>query len=308
MRQTFKVCPRKIYFRYVAGIQPKDNYIKAKTLGKAYHTGLELLRKGEVITEAIKNVKHLIFMSDLDQGDKQLEGVRLSTYLLGYASRFSSDWYDISRIKTEFKISLNDPFYGEEVCILDALIENDDGTIDIIEDKTTALEQKAIQPSLVLNDQLLNYVDMCEKAGYKIRTMKYRETLKTTTKPKINETIDSYRERIERLYLLDSDKYKEYEVVPLQREMHTFRAEKKLTDLRIDEMVNDYIDQDFWEWPRNTISCLNKFGACEFLNICADRCHSIRSLYETNGKDPLDGNKFLNQYCMIDETNNFLEV
>jgi CRISPR/Cas system-associated exonuclease Cas4 (RecB family) len=291
MRTLFKTCPRKVYFRYVAGIQVKDQATKARIIGTLFHKGLESLRKGEYIYDVLSALREDLTVSNLGALTQQVEMIKLTAYLVGYKSHFSQDWDHLDKLKTEFKIVRDD-----EVCIIDALLENEDDTVDVIEDKTTSQFQGCLAESLVLNEQLLNYWEILRSIDVDVKTFRYRETLKSLHRPIKNEDHDSFRFRLEKLYVMEKDRYREFEVQLLERELYSYISDKREIDFRIDDMVDQYKDREYFEWPKNSAACLGKWGACDYLTLCANKCAFINTEYETNGKDPIDNNAFINRY------------
>lgn len=103
MRSAFKACPRKIYFRYIAGIQQKENKSNARLIGKTFHNGLEMLRNGNTYIDTMEHLKTQL-LEKLGDIQTSVELIKVGSYLTGYQMAFHDDWDENNTIKTEFKL------------------------------------------------------------------------------------------------------------------------------------------------------------------------------------------------------------
>jgi hypothetical protein len=304
LRMAFKSCPRKIYFRYVAGIQPRGMYGRARFVGQQFHKGLESLRKGITIEEVQSSIESDVNWNFFPVKEIKIETIKLSAYLDGYLTIFDDDFLDITKIETEVKLE-----HEDEICIIDAMIMHDDGTFDIIEDKTASIMQPYLEESLSFNEQLLNYWDLCNKKDLAFRSIKYRETQKSLHKLNKNESLQDFEIRMHDLYYNEPERYKEINVKLNPKELISFVDEKHRLDDHIDNLIETKIGCEYYAWPKNTSACLGKFGPCDFLAICSSAQNCIAELFEPNGKTPIDSCSFIEQYQLdTNVLNNSLEI
>ena len=299
MRQSFQQCPRKIYFRYCAGIERIEERGDARRVGRSYHKGLELLRAKMPIDEV------LIYIKDELSGckDASADQIKVHAYISGYMLAFD----DLKRdTKNELRLSV-----GEDVGIVDCIAESDNGDQYIIEDKTTASFDHNLDKALMLNDQICNYVWLCRENGIEIKGILYRELQKSVHKLNRGESEKAFSDRIFELYTKTSDRYRQIAVDPKVFDLdHHKRSVMRVNGL-IREFCETFVHEDIRSMPKNCWSCLGKYGACEFLPLCSGMEPNISDLYKPNFKDPWDGNDFRVKYGLygqpkfkIDEIDN----
>jgi hypothetical protein len=287
MRSAFKACPRLVYFRYVAGIQRKET-LGPKLIGKAFHIGLEAMRKENTVESGHQATNDYL---DKYAGNFDLttEKIKIAAYLTGYAKRFYQDWSDPTRpIQTEVELLSNN-----DISIIDAVIDNGDGTVNIIEDKTTTSLNDGLEKALKMNEQLLNYHVMAANHKIHIASIRYRETQKSTHRINKNESLDAFRARITNLYTHDENvsKYRETVIVCEMRDMLNYAVSKYRINKQIDDAIKSYGTR-LYDWPFNGSTCIGKFGVCEYAGICAE-ADNWENDFEPNGKTPIDDGWFI---------------
>jgi CRISPR/Cas system-associated exonuclease Cas4 (RecB family) len=295
MRQMFLVCPRKVYFTYCAGIQRKDRFSEALIIGRTFHNCLELIRNKKEFGETMEGVLDLLKKSK----DPVLNSIKIEAYILGYFKIYD----DMKRnVKTEVPVS-----WENNVGIIDCLVEDGEGEWVMVEDKTTSLFDPNIEYFLNMNDQIATYTYLAEKNGYKIKAILYRELQKSTHKLNKGETLEDFKKRMYGCYVDTNERYRQFVVNPssFNLERHEFLIAQ--TNYDIAEFVEESIENVFDFIPKNVTACLGKYGACDFLEICAKAPVTLCDIYEPNEKDPYDGNAFRTEHEIlglseIDET------
>lgn len=291
MRAAFKTCPRKVFYRYIAGIEPhKDS--KALAIGKAFHEGLDTWRTTGDETEAIQDAMDLLKIHLKAETTESLEDemARVTAYLAGYFKAYPLDPH--KGVKPEVKLTRGD----DEVGFVDALWTDHDGQVWIIEDKTRSILTKQLDWVLELDEQTLNYGVLLRSAGYKtndIGGVIYRETKKAGIKRTKKETADDYCQRVLSLYTDTTDHYLEHVAYFSNSKIVKFASENYHVDSAIRACFNHR--ELGGPWYRNTSNCVGKYGQCEYLQLCATGSDTTDMNYRTNGKPPMDGGKYIQQ-------------
>ena len=280
MRQSFSQCPRKIYFRYCAGIERKENLSDARTVGRSFHKGIELLRHKMPLDEV------LIYIRKELEGCKEpeTEEIKVSAYIRGYISAYD----DLQRdTKTEMRLEV-----GDDVGVVDCIAEDDRGSQYIIEDKTTASFDKDMEKALRLNDQICHNTWLCRENGIDIKGILYRETQKSVHKINKGESKDAFKTRMLALYMSSTDRYRQIAVDPSVFDFDLHAATISLVNQNIRAFSETFVHSPVRSMPKNCWSCLGKYGACEFLPICSGTETDISLLYKPNLKSPWDCDSF----------------
>jgi len=291
MRAAYKSCPRKVFYRYVAGIQPKTGGSKAQAIGRAYHKALYLIRQGHKVPVAINEAnKELI--QDLQEFDLGLDAIedeqsRLNAYILGYGIFYKDDPKQTAACEYEIRTDT-------EVAYIDC-IQEIDGCKWVIEDKTTSRLDPNLEMALRLDEQLLNYNVLLNSEGILPKGIKYRQTLKTSTKRTKKETGTDYAHRVLDLYCgeRNADFYREIPVAFGPAQLTAYSLQKDRLDRRIRQMFKTHT---LTGWDCNPGECMGKWGPCEWLPLCANGTDQLGGQYIPNGKEPLDSGSFINKY------------
>lgn len=286
MRSDFKRCPRLVFFRHVAGIEPRAP-ATALAIGQAFHVGLEYWRNGgeDPIAHAVAKIQSSMTEMEVDADTIAVESARLTAYLTGYMARFESDMgghFDVERELTD----------SIETGFIDALWNDPlDGSTWIIEDKTRTQLTQNLNYILPMNEQLLTYMVLCKKHGIDVAGCLYRETKKTQTRPKKDESVDEYCERVIDIYKTD------YENLYSETRITFDNSAVEKYELEMDHM-NGALQMcfsrmpNFEQWGFNSNECAGKYGTCKMAQICATCDDQIGRMYRANDKTPIDGGAF----------------
>jgi len=278
MRQMFKSCPRKVYFKYVAGIKPLRIESKALLTGRAFHLGLSTFRESKNIDMAMATMCDSF--DGLETEENQIECCKLKAYLIGYLNYFDDEkktWRAEEKIETDSTLSY-----------IDGIIVEEDGC-HLIEDKTRSVLTPRLDDTMYTNDQLMNYVFECSKAGMKIKSIEIREILKSRTRPKKKESLEAYADRVLDEYQDSKDKFQSCSFSPDFLSLLDYQKEIDYFDKYLNEWLKS--QRPLAHWPRNHFSCVNVYGSCDYLDLCSGACPN-RSFIRTD-YEPLDGGKFL---------------
>jgi len=285
MRSAWRQCPRKVFYRYVAAIEPVRGK-KAFAVGTAFHSGLEAWRSGCEVVEAGHIAANVYRNSMLKAGleDDGYTSAQVCAYIQGYALKyFESD--QGQRLIEVSAFEDDDSEAGFVDCILEIK-----GRHWIVEDKTAARfeDESAQLMALKLNDQIATYMFSVSQK-MKIEGVRFRQTKKTLTYPKKNEGLAEYSERILGIYTETSDNYRE---LILEKNAFDKTACLKQRDRDNMEILSHMDKFDLADWPYNCGNCVGMYGPCEYLQLCARGKDQAQRLFKPNGKEPIDGNKF----------------
>ena len=278
MRQTFKSCPKKVYWKYFCGIEKKSSNSPSRIIGSAYHLGLETMRRTGDMNLAFMTMKESVIAANypwIKEQDMYDNIVRLEAYLMGYENKFfdlNHKWMDVEKeIQTEF-----------ETAYVDGLMIDDDDKIIVVEDKTRSYLTPNLPYVLRQSDQLLNYLSLLNDIGIDSNTCYYREVLKTKIKVGKTMSLDEYKLKLFADYSI-GDKYQECVIIFDKNEIRAYKNEKSLVDI----LINICFDSNKIDnWPRNSDSCIGSYGQCDYLRLCGSKKHYDE--YKINEKVPRD--------------------
>jgi hypothetical protein len=303
MRSAWKKCQRKVFFRYVAGIEPKCMNGPSLMVGSAFHHGLELWRKAtnsqhpervaEVVGMATEGLRtEMIAKGFADTAD--LESLRLEAYLRGYFKRYAHDAVRLPGHGAEQTIE------GEhDIGVLDGLhYDEATKTATMVEDKTRGDLADERPVALHIDEQVLNYADMLSRSGLHVLHVRvlYRETAKTRTKPNKGETLSAYGARVLGIYTDETNWpkcFREIDTTVDWDEARSYARERGEVDTAIRGKMQAHKLLD--GYARNSDQCIGPYGACEFLDACVNKVApvlNVAQLFKPNGKAPLDGGAF----------------
>jgi hypothetical protein len=293
MREAWKSCQRKVYYRWIGGIRRKAPDNPARAVGRAYHLGLELWRQGHMPTQAVSVAREDLEASlrkMKNPGDIESELAKLDAYLCGYFKRFPDDPH---REWSEAELKLE---WRGEIGFIDTVFRDENDTLIILDDKTSGMKpHDDLGEALQLNDQLLSYVCMMQDLGYHDSdTILYRVVVKTKSLPQKKKakgkiTIEKpelFYQRMQRDYL-KGDKYYEFKVTFTQGQINQYRQEKEKVNDDLTFILNSTNAEK--RVTRNSSECIGKFGPCDYLGLCSGSCSSPKHVYETTGNLPMDG-------------------
>ena len=283
MRSAWRQCGRKVFYRYVAGIEPVKTG-KALVIGSAFHRGLEAIRTDD--TEHLENFVGAELERIEDRDDRAVALAQVLAYLTGYQGAFRDEgesWVEVNPFSE---------YDQAEVGFVDKVARFPDGSLWIIEDKTTARfeDRELVAMALRMNDQIGTYTLAFRDRGIEVSGVKYRQVLKTQTRVKKTETVRDYGLRLIDSYLSEPTTfYREISVSFSNEELDKWAVQKERENLDAIQYLDQY---DIDRWPFNGSSCIGPYGACEYLKLCSRRCDGSQREFQPNGKAPLDGGKF----------------
>lgn len=168
---TFLDCPWRHWCKYIAGYKEIRDPERTKYMdrGTIFHLGMEILgkHKGELELEPLK-LKVLEEIKDKDYVEEAI-----TCGLLGLDRYFEDDYMiDASKIiETENQVYFDLPNGHQFTGIVDAVIQNDDGTVTLVDYKTVSQAPKEEKYKYGLQANMYMYV--YDKLGYKVRDFKF---------------------------------------------------------------------------------------------------------------------------------------
>lgn len=293
MRSSWRSCGRKVFYRYVAGIEPLKRS-KALIMGSAYHAGLEAWRRGSDLNQAMgvavdqfcEATIGMLTGEETEQSANQLRA-----YLEGYFIHFGQ--YDRDNGLHFVEQQMFEEGEGE-TGFADSLYRDVKGDYYIIEDKTAGRfeDPDVMNLSLKLNDQLISYVLALTTRGILVTSCLYRQVKKTQTSQTKKETPADYAKRIRDLYTAPEAKgelYRVFEISFTQAELARWRLQKDRQNL---EILSHFDLGEIDQWPMNPSNCVGAYGKCDYLTLCARGCDSSQREFKPNGKEPLDNGSY----------------
>lgn len=267
LRQAFKSCPRKLYWSTVAGLETV-NTGRALIIGRAFHKGVEHWRvtKATVpdasVSEAIHVLVEEFTFGGLGGEALMVEAAKLKAYLLGYFKAYQGDVPLLPRWRAEVKIET-----ATDHGTLDAMFEDDDGFVWMVDDKTRSVLSPVEPETLPLNEQVLNYGLLVRARGWDFGGVIWRETRKSASRPRRGEHMDAFTARVVEEYTGPTalERYRETRVEILDAQLDAYEKWKDKIDVKIRVALEAESVDDL---PWNGSSCLGAYGACEFLSLC----------------------------------------
>lgn len=303
LRGAWRACGRKVFFRYVAGIEPIKRG-KALGIGTATHAGLETYRRTLDIRKALAASSDAWLREmnrtgvDADEGQTIVDQIK--AYVSGYLQHFGETHQTTSLVE----VQAFDEGDGE-TGYLDSLVKYPDGTLWIVEDKTTArfVDSDLQQMALQLNDQVVTYVLALAERGIIVEGVKYRQILKTMTRRNKNENAKEYALRVMGLYVNDAeDKFREFEVRFTQAELVAWASHKARENMDVRQWLASKASLE--SWPFNCGNCIGPYGPCEYLKLCSRGVDAAQREFKPNGKEPLDNGSYQAKIWRSDSNNN----
>lgn len=284
MRRTWLSCPRKVFYRYIAGIEPLKKG-KALCIGTAFHAGLEAWRTGSKVAAAVAEEVMIELAAKNGVADPLMLGAQVRAYVLGYIMRFAGEDQNTEQVEA----SAFDDGDGE-VGFIDSLHRYGDG-LWIVEDKTTSrfVDPDLMRMALRLDDQVGTYMLAYLERGYKIEGVKYRQTLKTATRQTQKESAAEYRDRVAEIYMEKPDAYREFQIRLSEAELERWGKQKERQNL---EILGHLDIEDIEQFPINSSSCIGTYGPCEYVGLCVNGCDSSQRKFKPRDKLPVDGGLF----------------
>lgn len=265
-------CPRRYLLRYGIGLKIREKS-GALQVGEAFATGGEImykrksLKRGIAVAKAVYNRhRDTALFDDKDWQDYETNIGFLEVGLESYHREFY--WDDIhNKISTEVKMDGLDIIPGYKyMCINDKMVI-DDAERWIIEDKTKSQFGEKDVLELDMNGQVLGNILTTQKnLNEKVNRVKYRVTKKPGIRRKLGESLQAFIERLKEGYKLGKNhpkgKIMEVPLIIPQDRVDDFEE-----SLRKRIQVFDHIKKR-GAFYANHSQCQNKYGNCEFMDIC----------------------------------------
>jgi hypothetical protein len=194
---AFKSCRRRFFYRYVVGLVPSHE-TTALRLGTAYHAGLEELKHGRAVDEAIAVVRGLYAdavcppWSTYDE--MRVEEETAIALVRGFAWRYANDGVlEYVAVERKFDLAIVHPLTGRvdptyrNQGKIDGIAKLPDGRLAIVEHKTTG---ESIEPDsdywlqLGMDSQISRYYLAARAMGFDVSTIVYDVVHKPQIKPK----------------------------------------------------------------------------------------------------------------------------
>ena len=264
-----------------SGFSPSMQY------GEIFHGALERVfkkvRDGKLTSAPSKDLLHKIVGKIVheiekrtdtvnDQGYELLEYNRamaeaqLPTYFARYSKDFTHRKWVL--LETEFNIPIKTrdgiiiPFRGK----IDAGFEQDK-YFSLFETKTKSIiDTEALMDQLHFDFQTTSYIYAAWKLGHPLaRKVLYNVIRRPGLRKRKTETIDAFMERVRKDIII-------------RKEFYFMRWEIAITQTDIDKFMEEFEDivTEFHRWYvgklpnyRNTGSCQTKYGACQYVGVCA---------------------------------------
>ena len=295
--QTWKVCPRKYFYRYRLGVRTPPG--EALRIGTAFHLGCELWGQPDM-AQRLANLYYL--QEDFEWA--QLEMAIVSAMVLAWGQRYQGDQViKILAREISFELPIINPSTGRQNATyrqagkIDAIGELPDGRICLVERKTIG---ESLEPGsdywkrLFLDSQISRYVLAARALGYPVETVAYDVVRKPLIRPKNISKAEATRAVADGRYFdykitgplperetpvlfaarLHADMtarpefyFARKEIARLETDLLEYQQEQWLVARQLRDA--ELYERDFGTaaWPRNTGACVNPYR-CEYLDIC----------------------------------------
>lgn len=228
---TLDNCYYEFYQTYILKLQQVDNVYSF--FGSKVHKCLEDLQNGEKVDfiQEINKAKDDANMLDLKFPSDKI-GDKFINNIMCFAKNYSVP--KLNKFKTEelFLVKIEGKYVQG---IIDLLIFNEDGSVDIIDYKTSSKFSNAELP--IKGRQLILYGLACEELGYKVNSLawnmlKYVEISYKLKNGKIKSTV------AERGYIIEKLK---------NDIIKRIKANTDLSDLEIEMLVDEAVEQNSFD-------------------------------------------------------------
>ncbi len=236
MHNTYRICPRKFYWSIVRGFEP-NRKSSALAFGSAWHMFLEIYLKTRDADTAIKEAIRILI--EADANDTKRNPNTLVILADQYQQTFDANEWEVIDTEMFGAIKIGNFIYGAKI---DAVIK-DGKYIKGIEHKTASM-----MPA--------NYFDMWRMAS---QTRGYFNVLKKLL-PDARSLI------INVAHIVKVPQFH-------REEMRWSKAQNidwELTQLNTNIQIKNDFETGIWE--QRTESCIGKYGACPFINLCKESC------------------------------------
>jgi len=263
--RCFKECRRKYYFRYIESIEPITKALPL-ALGKAVHTGLEILDGGGTMeqAEAAINLQY----EDWPEEDTGMIPVHALAIVAGYHEYVKPDWKIID-LESRFEVSCGK---GRRLIgYFDGIIERNGHTY-ILERKTARTVDEKYLHNLLWDEQASIYAYAASELGLNIKGILYDIIQKASIRQKQNETEEEFIERLREWYKAPS-RYTRHLVTRNRNQIESLADD--IRDVALDITVTEREQR----WYRNPAAC--QIYGCAFRSICLEDTPEARTEFQT---------------------------
>ena len=236
MHNTYRICPRNYYWSIVRGFEPNRKSAPL-AFGSAWHLFLENYLMGMPQEEACMLAVRSLTESGCS--DQKRNPSTLIVLAGKYADAFEAREFEVIDTEMFGAIKLGDFIYGAKI---DAVVMDED-RLKGVEHKTSSLMRS-------------NYFDMWRMAS---QTRGYFNVMKKLQP-------DAYSLIINVAHIVKEPTFHREEMrwTPAQN------LDWEVTQLNTNQQIKDSFHTGIWE--QRTESCIGKYGACPFINLCMEPC------------------------------------
>ena len=267
MLNTFQACPRKCEHAYIDKRVPVSEAAPL-AFGKVFHVALAAWFKGGP-GDAV---------GALQTGAKNLapeDAAKMCALLGHYAPPFAG--WKVEGVEKNFEVPIRSPASGRSMAgyrlvgRVDVVAVNPDGARFIIDHKTTSSEIVgfgAYWQALQVDSQMANYCEAFDARGFVYDVIR-KPSIKLCGKDNGEDgqpSPDRYQARIEEaIKVAPAEWYQWREFIKTDEERQAGRADLYQTV----QMFHSCARRG--TWPRNSGACVNRFGTCQYLDVCSGR-------------------------------------
>lgn len=278
--RTYLKCMRRYFYEYVKLYRPAFLGI-AFYVGIAVHKALEWFLHGDTINQTLSALDGHFATGDFWVSDRGIiERAKVRGMIRAYFNRWQQDLSSWKNIKTEIpiKFQVNDISIAG---VIDAGFGTSDGKPNIADHKTTSDDimqvSDPIYSRLMYDFQIAIYSEAIRQQTGQLPGICWDFIKKPSTKPhgsqvrqKKDESLVDFEARkiagMEPLLSYEDRIAQETELVRRQvywtHDQHT-QVLSEVVELAM------AIDSYQGSYPRNDTACLNQYGSCPFLGVCA---------------------------------------
>jgi len=262
--RCFKECRKKYWFQYIENLEPVSKP-KPLALGKAVHTGQEMIDRGKSMEEAKAAI--MLQYEDWPAEDVGILPGHAMAIVKGYSEFAPIDW-KVLDMETRFEVNAG---YGRRLMgYFDGIIERN-GRIYILERKTAARVDEKYLNNLLWDEQASIYAYAAKELGLNIDGILYDIIQKASIRLKKNETEEEYIERLEEWYR-DPSRYTRH-IVSRNNE----QIESLISDVR-DVALDMTVAEREGRFYRNPSAC--KIMGCQFQSVCLEDTPEARTEFK----------------------------
>lgn len=263
--RCFKECRRKYWFRYVENLEPITKALPL-ALGRAVHTGLEILDKGKTLEEAKAAI--MLQYEDWPEEEAGILPDHALAIVSGYHNHVKPDWKTID-LESRFEVHCGK---GRRLIgYFDGIIERGGHTY-ILERKTARVVDEKYLHNLLWDEQASIYAYAAQELGLNISGILYDIIQKASIRQKKNEIETAFVKRLQEWYQTP-DRYTRHLVTRNNEQLETLAEDIRSValDMSMTEREGRYY--------RNPAAC-QIFG-CPFRSICLEDSPEARTEFKT---------------------------